>query len=223
MSLRLIISVCLLYKTGTFRLCCPCIQPLVLSLLLECFTLQPTTCCKTNCHFRTLTKQLESPSVPPSPPPVPIVTCSPFHRCQTCWPVSWGWWEPRRPAGSLCPSPVGGQAALSLTKISSLCAIPAKPCWIFPKGADLFLVLVVQGGRESRAGRRSHHAARVLLPLRLFGGGDLGEGTVAARLPQAQPPRRRRLILALLLHLGRRHLSRRLLSRLRRKEEESAR
>lgn len=87
------------------------------------------------------------------------------------------------------------------------------------KGSDLLLVLVVQGGGESRAGRRSHHATCVLLPLRLFGGGDLGEGTVAARLPQAQPPRRRRLVLALVLHLGR-HLGSRLLSSLRREEEE---
>lgn len=79
---------------------------------------------------------LPPPSTPPPlPPPGPIVTCSPSHQCLTCWPVSWGWWEPRRPAGSLCPSPVGGQAGLSLKKnlVFMFDFRSTKPCQIFPQ------------------------------------------------------------------------------------------
>lgn len=67
----------------------------------------------------------------------------------------------------------------------------------------LLFVLVVQGGGEARAGGRAHHAGRVLLPLSFLGGRDLGQRPVAARLPQAQPPRRRRLVFALVLHFAR--------------------
>lgn len=74
---------------------------------------------------------------------------------------------------------------------------------------DLLFVFVVQGGGEARARRRAHHPSRVLLPLSLLGGCDLREGPVAARLPQPQPPRRRRLVLPLLLHFSR-HLPSRL-------------
>lgn len=72
--------------------------------------------------------------------------------------------------------------------------------------AHLLFVFVVQGGGETRARRRAHHPRCVLLPLRLLGGCDFGEGSVAARLPQPEPPRGRRLVLPLLLHFSR-HLA----------------
>lgn len=34
-------------------------------------------------------------------------TCFPSRQCLKYWRVSWGWWGPRRQAGSLFPSPVG--------------------------------------------------------------------------------------------------------------------
>lgn len=39
-------------------------------------------------------------------------TCFPSHRCLKYWPVSWGWWGPRRRAWSLCLFPEDGQAPL---------------------------------------------------------------------------------------------------------------
>ena len=35
-------------------------------------------------------------------------TCFPSRQCRKYWPVSWGWWGPRRQAGSLYPFPVDG-------------------------------------------------------------------------------------------------------------------
>lgn len=69
---------------------------------------------------------------------------------------------------------------------------------------DLLFVFVVQGGRETRAGGRAHHSARVLLPLGLLGGRDLCQRAIAARLSQPKPPGCWRFIFPVFLHFSRR-------------------
>lgn len=51
-------------------------------------------------------------------------TCFPSRPCLKYWRVSWGWWGPRRQAGSLFPSPVGEPSFSTLfRKIIHFCSV----------------------------------------------------------------------------------------------------